>query len=86
MEIQTICNRKAVIVYHKNRSYLFSYGTLIISKDIRTGKYWRHFKNRELLSLTTCRHVREFVDYDPCFNRKKSIKDQVMNLSYKKGE
>lgn len=83
MEIKQCMNNKCVIVYHQDKSYLFLYGTLIMSRDHRKDKYWRHINNRELLSLTTIRHIHEFVGYDERFITKKSIRDQFMKLPYK---
>lgn len=79
MEIRQCCNNKCVIVYHKGKSYLFSYGTLILSRD-QKNRLWRHFNNRELLSLTTIRHVHEFGWVSP---KNKNVRDQIMAINYK---
>lgn len=83
MQITQCCNNKCVIVYHKLKMYLFSYGTLIISYDLKKCKMWRHFKNRELLSNTTCRHIHEFFDAVPAYLPLKNFAAEVMNLPYK---
>ena len=83
MTIEMICNNKGVIVRHKTKWYLFSYGTPIMSWDYRTNKLWRHFKNSELVSNTTSRHIHEFLDQIPKYFEYKNIKQFVMNLPYK---
>lgn len=83
MTIESICNRKGVIVWHKNKMYLFSYGTPIISWDGRTNKLWRHFKNCEIVSNTTSRHIHEFLDRIPKYFEYRNLKQFVMNLKYK---
>lgn len=83
MRIEQSCNNKCVIVWHKNKVYLFSYATLIISYDLIKCKMWRHFKNRSLLSNTTCRHVHEFFDCIPKVLPTKNFTETVMNLPYK---
>lgn len=83
MTIEMICNNKGVIVRHKTKWYLFSYGTPIMSWDYRTNKLWRHFKNSELVSNTTSRHIHEFLDQIPKYFEYKNIKQFVMNLNYK---
>lgn len=63
MKITMICNNKAAILHfaRKDKIYLFSYGALIMSQNLKTGEYVRHIdKDSPLLTATTMKHIKEF--------------------------
>lgn len=66
MTIEMICNNKGVIVRHGKKSFLFSYGTPILMREYYGGacRCRRCFKNESLLTNTTLRHIREYLNTD----------------------
>ena len=79
MTIDMICNNKGVIVRHGKKSFLFSYGTMILTREYYGGacRCYRCFRNESLLTNTTLRHIREYM----CVNH--VTRKQVMSLPYK---
>ena len=59
LEIETICNRKAVIVYAGNERILFSYDTRIATINAK-GELIRNCEEWAL-SNTTMRHLHQFA-------------------------
>lgn len=63
MKMTLICNNKAAILHfaRKDKIYLFSYGRLIMSQDLKNGDYVRHIQDPQLVTHTTMKHINEFA-------------------------